>query len=318
MPFTGIAGDDVKFYAPTKMSEGFFTKTNCDFTASQSKFGASSLEFTGASSKLSAKTGYTVGESVGSASSYNYTISCFVRASRVDLAFQGIFAESGSHAVVFKNNTIVYHGGSSLITSPTIVANQWYHVALCKSGSTVNLYIDGVAASAGITRSVFFPVNFIGGTSASLEGLAGFINDFKYENVALYSGNFTPPSAAMTLDLYNPTFKKFDPYFKLATFAAISKTSKKIGAILLQEVYHFGPGHIIGTVKESHLPTDIPLSRRVRLYRKADGLLVDEVWSDALGNYAFTNIAIQKYYVIAFDHTNTYNAVIKDSITPEI
>lgn len=107
-------------------------------------------------------------------------------------------------------------------------------------------------------------------------------------------------------------------YFKVPTYVATEKKTKKVSPVLLQKVYHIGPGRIVGTVKESHLPSDIPLARRVRLYRKADGVLVDEVWSDTLGNYAFTNIAIQKYYVVAFDHTNTYNAVIKDSITPEI
>lgn len=318
LPLTGVPGDNVKFYSQTNVQQGLFTKTGCDFTSAQSKFGASSLEFSGQASKLSAKLGFAIGETiVANPSAYNFTISCWVRASRLDLTRQGIFAESTNHAVFFNNSAIVYYGGSVLISKPVVV-NQWYHVALCKSGTTMTLYIDGVAVNAGVTRNVMMPIYVIGGTSSASEGLTGHINDFKYENVALYSGNFTPPSSPMTLDLYDQITVKFDPMRKISAYVANARPAIKINPVRIYKSYHLGPGRILGTVKEAHLPSDIPLSRRVRLHRKSDGMLIDETWSNAAGNYAFMNIAIQKYYVVAFDHTDTYNAVVKDSITPEI
>lgn len=79
-----------------------------------------------------------------------------------------------------------------------------------------------------------------------------------------------------------------------------------------------GFGRVAGTVKEDGSP-DVPVKRRVRLHREQDGLLIREVWSDPVtGEYSFDGISQDyKYYVVAFDYTETYTAVIKDNETPE-
>jgi hypothetical protein len=90
-----------------------------------------------------------------------------------------------------------------------------------------------------------------------------------------------------------------------------------VGATKLINADHGGKGRIAGTVTKSNTPSDVPVSRRVRLHRKVDGLPIAETWSAADGSYAFEGIDERiNYYVISFDHTNTYNGVIKDSITP--
>ncbi|MBY0572044.1 MAG: hypothetical protein K2P84_00050 [Undibacterium sp.] len=87
---------------------------------------------------------------------------------------------------------------------------------------------------------------------------------------------------------------------------------------LTRDNFHGGPGQIQGTVKQAHIPNDLPLRRRVRLHRKIDGQLICETWSTLDGAYAFNDVPVQPYYIITFDHTGTYNAVIADSIVPEI
>lgn len=81
-----------------------------------------------------------------------------------------------------------------------------------------------------------------------------------------------------------------------------------------------GQYRIEGTVAIDDEPTDIPVRRRVRLYRRVDGFLVAETFSDAItGAYVFTGLKLQKYFVIAHDdESNIYNATIKDAITPEL
>lgn len=86
---------------------------------------------------------------------------------------------------------------------------------------------------------------------------------------------------------------------------------------LLRPIIHGGFGLITGSVKESGVPEN-PVARRVRLHKKLDGLLVRDTWSKEDGSYEFRGVEIQEYYVIAYDHTGNYNAVIKDSITPDI
>lgn len=80
-----------------------------------------------------------------------------------------------------------------------------------------------------------------------------------------------------------------------------------------------GIGRISGTVKEIGTP-NVPVFVRVRLVRERDFLPVREMWSDPItGAYQFDYVdELQKYTVIAFDHTHTERAVIGDNLTPDI
>lgn len=62
-------------------------------------------------------------------------------------------------------------------------------------------------------------------------------------------------------------------------------------------------------------PPQVVASRRVRLHDRISGRCVRETWSDAAtGSYAFPAIKTGLYYIVAFDHTDAYNAVVKDRI----
>ena len=95
---------------------------------------------------------------------------------------------------------------------------------------------------------------------------------------------------------------------------------KLVGLQTSGDLIHGGRGSISGTVKRDADPADLPLSRRVRLHRDVDGMLLRETWSDATtGAYLFTDInpAIT-YTVISYDHEHNYRAVVADNITPEV
>lgn len=83
--------------------------------------------------------------------------------------------------------------------------------------------------------------------------------------------------------------------------------------------YNFDPaarGRIVGTVARDADPANIPLRRRVRLYRDRDGLFIRETWSDAAGNYEFNYIEENEAYtVIANDYEFFYRAVVADNLT---
>ena len=81
-----------------------------------------------------------------------------------------------------------------------------------------------------------------------------------------------------------------------------------------------GDGIITDLVEQKALPTNLPLSRRVRLYEQRSGKLVAETWSDAAtGAYSFANLNRSlKYTVLAYDHTSTYRAVIADNLSPSL
>jgi hypothetical protein len=84
-------------------------------------------------------------------------------------------------------------------------------------------------------------------------------------------------------------------------------------------VLGLGIGRIAATVEVDATPNDLPVVRRVRLYRMRDGALVREVWSNADGTFSFDYIdELERYYVIAFDYTHSYRAVIADNLTPSL
>jgi len=81
-----------------------------------------------------------------------------------------------------------------------------------------------------------------------------------------------------------------------------------------------GRGRIYGNVKEQGAPTNLPLRRRVRLFRENEGRFVRETWSDATtGLFAFENIDhTVRYTVVTYDYLNNFRAVIADNLLPEV
>lgn len=70
-----------------------------------------------------------------------------------------------------------------------------------------------------------------------------------------------------------------------------------------RDVEFGGNGRIYGTVTRKNTPANVPLSRRVRLHRSRDGLLVRETYSRADGYFSFDEINPRyEYDVIAWDH----------------
>ena len=84
-------------------------------------------------------------------------------------------------------------------------------------------------------------------------------------------------------------------------------------------INHHARGRITGTVKQKSDPVNLPLSRRVRLYRERDGALMREAWSDAAGVYSFECVEeFEKYTVVAWDYQRLYRAVVADNLQPEL
>lgn len=74
-----------------------------------------------------------------------------------------------------------------------------------------------------------------------------------------------------------------------------------------------GTGSISGVVREG----TTPVSRRVQLYDAQTDTLLDTQQSAADGTVVFGYLPKdRRYYVIAFDKTNTYNSVIASNIAP--
>jgi hypothetical protein len=112
----------------------------------------------------------------------------------------GIWASSnGSTWNIFNAD-----GGGNGISTGTITANTWTHVALVRNGSAWALYLNGTSAWTGtssatiITRTDTFR---IGGPwpNSGPSDFNGYIDDLRItKGIARYTANFTPPSALPT------------------------------------------------------------------------------------------------------------------------
>lgn len=77
-----------------------------------------------------------------------------------------------------------------------------------------------------------------------------------------------------------------------------------------------GAGVIRGTVKEPGAGGgNVPVRRRVALYRSTDMLHVRTIWSNADGTYEFKYLnPAFKYTVMSFDYKGNYRAVVSDNL----
>lgn len=90
---------------------------------------------------------------------------------------------------------------SATLNTTTPAPNQWYHIALVRSGTNVDIYVDGTKGTAhNIGTSALFTSTSVlrigAANSTPTFFLNGYIDDLRItKGVARYTANFTPPTA---------------------------------------------------------------------------------------------------------------------------
>ena len=163
------------------------------------------VSFDGASDYLDANDGPTFGTGA-------FTIEFFVNLRTVG-STQGFFdarpdSTNGLYPALFvySNNTLVYYvnTGDRITSSETLSANTWYHIAVCRSGTSTKLFLDGTQVGSTFSDSHNYPdsgrmrVGTSGFQVSDGFHLDGVISNLRVVNSALYTSNFTPPTAALT------------------------------------------------------------------------------------------------------------------------
>jgi len=122
------------------------------------------------------------------------------------------YSSNQQFIVGHSSNTVffaAYTSSNSLIGQPTtaagtLVANQWNHIAVVRNGSTVTIYINGVSqatASFSTTAIRTDQTTLYVGNDPVTSGRTfnGYLSNVRIVNgVAVYTGNFTVPSAPLT------------------------------------------------------------------------------------------------------------------------
>ena len=93
-----------------------------------------------------------------------------------------------------------------IITGPVLGDKRWYHIAASRESGTLRLFVDGVSVgSASYTDSYADAIFTLGRNEDNNKNqFRGFISNFRViKGTALYTANFTPPSATPLTNVTN-------------------------------------------------------------------------------------------------------------------
>lgn len=140
----------------------------------------------------------------------DFTIECFVYSLTATGGsnYSGVFdtrsgnvVSSASANINFKPDGYlnIYVGGTNAASSTLLGANQWVHVAMVRSGSTVTLYQNGVSV-ATVTTSANLTDGYctIGGFISDGYWNGYISNTRVVKGTAVYTTAFTPPTAPLS------------------------------------------------------------------------------------------------------------------------
>lgn len=138
----------------------------------------------------------------------DFTIECFYRQGTSGSAGIILSKTIGNLARVQwnTNNTIsVYDDtGTALLTSGTLSAATWYHVAVVKISGTAKLYINGTLAATSASFGTFgnstATFNLGSGQANTSAPMNGSLDEFRLSPFGRYTTNFTAPTAPFVLD----------------------------------------------------------------------------------------------------------------------
>ena len=190
----------------------FSAEGTTSLSTDQAKFGDASVEFDGTSNQ-----GVQQETSSGFASG-NFTSEFWIYSSSIRSQSSTLwdFRISGSGLLLTNNNGQIsfFKDGSGGSSPTSILTNDtWHHIAIVRTGSTGNVYVDG---NLQITRSIGtddYSNNtlLLGNNVFNSSGyLSGYIDELRNSNVVRYSSNFTPPSSAFTPDANTIDLLHFD------------------------------------------------------------------------------------------------------------
>ena len=108
----------------------------------------------------------------------------------------GLFVDGGQ-SYYYSNKA----SSRNIITGPVLGDKRWYHIAASRESGTLRLFVDGVSVgSASYTDSYADAIFTLGRNEDNNKNqFRGFISNFRViKGTALYTKNFTPPSAPLT------------------------------------------------------------------------------------------------------------------------
>jgi hypothetical protein len=191
------------------MINNLLTVGNAQISTSVRKYGTGSLSFDGTGDYLFNNPATTDLYAFGSG---DFTIEFWIYTNIVTGA--QVIYDSRPAGVNSSTTPTIYLSGASLryfvngsdrITGANLTASTWYHVAICRSGTSTKLFVDGTQSGSTYTDSTVY-TNTTGRPGIGVDSNAltsnfynGYIDDLRItKGFARYTANFTAPNSAFT------------------------------------------------------------------------------------------------------------------------
>lgn len=183
----------------TSMSNDLETVGNAQISTTQSKFGGASMSFDGTGDWLAIPAGDKFAFGSG-----DYTVEAWIYFNSITNTDLQIIFMSGSTG----GNTFYFHADGNQLsvgTASVLVSNQsttfntgtWYHVAACRSGTTLRLFVNGTQIGSNATDSTSWISSGtarVGSNESGGQTVNGYIDDLRVtKGYARYTSNFTAP-----------------------------------------------------------------------------------------------------------------------------
>jgi hypothetical protein len=204
--------------------------------------------------------------------------------------------------------------GTEVITSGNFSQLNWYFVQWVREAGVHKLYVSGTQRgsshtdAADISISEFRLGNLNSASSGGISWNALRVTKGVVRPTTVPTAAYPePPAAPLRTATSQPTLISEYPVPAFSISSAEPITL---------DLDNYGPGSVVGTVKEYDTPANVPLRRRVRLYDEITRRMIRETWSDPVtGAFAFTNLdPARRYTAMAYDHEGIYRALVIDRV----
>ena len=180
----------------------FEALADAQLSTAQKKFGTASLLLDGTQDRIQATSDVTLGTD-------NFTWETFARFNALS-STQCIW--DGGENVGLNGNPVVYitptnlqlsfAGGTYINAAHGMSTDTWHHIAITRNSGTVTAYIDGTSIGSQSIGAINCPASehVIGGNYAGTFTCNAYIDETRLTQRVVYSGNFTPPTSAFTVN----------------------------------------------------------------------------------------------------------------------
>lgn len=166
---------------------------NAKISTAESRFGGSSLRLAATGDYLS----FSGGASIENG---DFCIEFFARSPWNTDTMLFDFRPHASLALWTNGTQLLLFNAGSFATRAYLTSDTWQHIAVCRSGITLRLFVDGVEQYTTQDQTGY---NIAGGTNWIGKPYDGnwsnpnlWLDEFRISRVARYEANFTPPSKA--------------------------------------------------------------------------------------------------------------------------